>query len=212
MQDQAIQLVTDSPDMGVIIVDVSLRVLALDRGAAAILNFYGGPGHRREVTHSLPKELLAFLCNAKPEDLASLKGRIHIGTTEYVCSAYFVEPHNGSWCQPGLAIHLERAALANDGVFFIATRYHLTGREEEVLRGISIGLATKDLAKKLNISPNTVKAFLRLIMMKMAVTTRAEIFAKILDCRTRLEEAPRADATSGALADQSKSLRMKMRP
>jgi DNA-binding CsgD family transcriptional regulator len=31
------------------------------------------------------------------------------------------------------------------------------------------------------ISPNTVKAFLRLIMIKMGVTTRAGIVAKILD-------------------------------
>jgi DNA-binding NarL/FixJ family response regulator len=42
------------------------------------------------------------------------------------------------------------------------------------------GLSDKEIAERMKVSPNTVKAFLRLIMLKMEVTSRAEIVAKIM--------------------------------
>ena len=44
-----------------------------------------------------------------------------------------------------------------------------------------LGLTSKEVAIRMNISPNTVKAFLRLVMGKMGVTTRAGIVAKLLE-------------------------------
>jgi len=41
----------------------------------------------------------------------------------------------------------------------------------------------------LGISPNTVKTFLRLIMIKMGVRTRAGMVARILQVETPLEAA-----------------------
>jgi len=63
----------------------------------------------------------------------------------------------------------------------IARKFLLTERETEALVGISMGLASKELADRMNISPNTVKAHLRLMMLKMGVRTRGEVVAKILD-------------------------------
>jgi DNA-binding CsgD family transcriptional regulator len=51
----------------------------------------------------------------------------------------------------------------------------------EALIGVAMGLTSKELATRMNISPNTVKAFLRLIMIKMGVTTRAGIVGKLFD-------------------------------
>jgi len=64
-----------------------------------------------------------------------------------------------------------------------AAKYNLTGREQEALEGISMGLTNKELAERMSISPNTVRAFLRLVMVKMGVTTRSGIVAKILQDR-----------------------------
>jgi len=44
---------------------------------------------------------------------------------------------------------------------------------------LSEGLTSKEIAVKMNISPNTVKAFLRFIMLKLGVTTRSGILGKI---------------------------------
>src|SRR5581483_9086523 len=61
----------------------------------------------------------------------------------------------------------------------IAVRYGLTEREQETLSGICTGLSNKELAVRMQISPNTVKAFVHIIMLKMGVATRAEIAARI---------------------------------
>jgi DNA-binding CsgD family transcriptional regulator len=59
--------------------------------------------------------------------------------------------------------------------------YGLTDREREVMEGVSLGLTTKMLGDRMNISPNTVNAFLRMIMIKLGVTTRAGIVGKLLE-------------------------------
>jgi hypothetical protein len=41
------------------------------------------------------------------------------------------------------------------------------------------GLTSKEIANRMNISVNTVKAFLRLIMVKMNVSTRSGIAGKV---------------------------------
>jgi DNA-binding CsgD family transcriptional regulator len=42
------------------------------------------------------------------------------------------------------------------------------------------GLTSKEIAQRMGISPNTVKAFLRLVMVKMGVSTRSGIVGKIV--------------------------------
>jgi DNA-binding CsgD family transcriptional regulator len=110
-------------------------------------------------------------------DQVPMKTRVRIGKTKYFCTVYRLECHNETSTRGVIALRLEKAPdVAND----IVAKYQLTTRELEALRGILVGLANKELAVKMNISPNTVKAFLRLIMIKMGVTTRSEMFAKIL--------------------------------
>jgi DNA-binding CsgD family transcriptional regulator len=41
-------------------------------------------------------------------------------------------------------------------------------------------MTTKEIAAAMNISPNTVKSFVRLIMTKLNVSTRPAIIGKIL--------------------------------
>jgi DNA-binding CsgD family transcriptional regulator len=92
-----------------------------------------------------------------------------------------VQPLNGVIPLPMVTIHLVRAASVNSSLTRVAETYSLTDRESEVLEGISVGLSSKTLAHQMNISPNTVNAFLRMIMIKMGVTTRAGIVGKLLE-------------------------------
>jgi len=76
---------------------------------------------------------------------------------------------------------LHRNSSAAEAIDEVAADFRLTEREKQALSGVCLGLSSKDLAKRMNISPNTVKAFLRIIMVKMGVTTRAAVVAKILE-------------------------------
>jgi DNA-binding NarL/FixJ family response regulator len=49
-----------------------------------------------------------------------------------------------------------------------------------VFNWLCLGLTDKQIADKMDISPNTVKCFVRLIMIKMGVGTRTGVMAKIL--------------------------------
>jgi len=82
--------------------------------------------------------------------------------------------------KPLNALVFERHSEARDTIDEVGARYHLTAREQQALRGLSLGLGTKDLAAEMNIRPSTLLAFLRLIKIKMGVTTRSGILSKIL--------------------------------
>jgi DNA-binding CsgD family transcriptional regulator len=171
-------------DVGVVLTDRSLKLLACDRGAAAILSY---PNQADAVASSLPREIMDALRHRKPTDLASIRTHFHMGKNEYMCRAYLVESHNESLTEPLMALHLEKVSSTSDAIHEVGAKYHLTDRELEALRGISMGLTSKEVAERMNISPNTVKAFLRLIMIKMGVTTRGGIVANILN-RSTVEE------------------------
>ena len=48
------------------------------------------------------------------------------------------------------------------------------------MRFLVEGLASKEIAARMQISPNTVKVFLRLAMMKMGVSSRSGIMSKFI--------------------------------
>jgi DNA-binding CsgD family transcriptional regulator len=185
---------TNSAEVGLVLMDLSLKFIACDRGAAVILNAPNQPGVDLETASWIPVELLDMLRSRKPTDASPIKTHLRIGLFEYVCRAYLLDGQEGAFLQgaltqPIVALHLEKDSSANDAAYEVGSRYHLTEREMEALKGILVGLGSKEVAERMNISPNTVKAFLRLIMIKMGVTTRAGIVAKVLQNRATAEEA-----------------------
>jgi len=171
--------VTPAAEAGMILLDLSLKPIAYDAGAAAILR--DSQERNADPAFSLPQEVLETIRNHNPNELSSVKTHFRLGKREYSCRAYLLESQIGTFTLPILALHLERDSSYNDALNDVIATYHLTSREQEALRGISIGLTSKELAERMNISPNTVKAFLRLIMIKMGVSTRAGIVAKLLE-------------------------------
>ncbi len=70
------------------------------------------------------------------------------------------------------------------GVAQIAAQFRLNERERETVGFLVEGLTSKEIAAHMNISPHPVKAFIRLVMVKMGVTTRAGIVGKVLKNHT----------------------------
>ena len=59
--------------------------------------------------------------------------------------------------------------------------FQLTSRESETVQFLLKGLTSKEIANQMNISPNTVKSFLKLVMAKVGASNRTGILAKILE-------------------------------
>jgi len=62
----------------------------------------------------------------------------------------------------------------------LARMFRLTPREAEALELFMTGLSTKEVAARMQISPSTAKAFLRMVNIKMGVSGRAEMMSKVL--------------------------------
>jgi DNA-binding NarL/FixJ family response regulator len=175
-------------DSGVIVLDRSLTLLAADRGAAVILNDTTVPENGCSAHPRLPQHLLAIISNSTVTTQVPVTRYVRIGQLDYLCRTYYLHSHshshshNTNGCEPALVIHLARTVAATVTIDEVSSIYHLTEREKQILSGLSsMGLTNKELAERLNISCNTVKFFVRLLMIKMRVTTRAGIVAKLLD-------------------------------
>ena len=164
---------------GLILLDPTFRIVGLDPGAAAILDDADCLAARQRFGLSVPQTILAALRRCPLGVDSSFRVPLQPGGVAYRCSTYQVESHINS--SRILALHLERCQCGPDTFDELSSEYRLTDREQEALRGIALGLTTKEVAERMNISPNTVKAFLRLIMLKMSVNTRAGITAKLLE-------------------------------
>ena len=74
---------------------------------------------------------------------------------------------------------LERYSSGSAALEQVAKQFDLTDRERETVELLLQGLTSKEIAIRMGISPNTVKAFLRLVMVKMGVSTRSGIVGRV---------------------------------
>jgi DNA-binding CsgD family transcriptional regulator len=159
-------------EQGLLLMDMSLRPIAFDRGAAALLD--SSPGF------AIPLEVQKAIRDSSRGDLGDFRWRFRRGTREYTCRAFLVKSQSGSLPSELLVLYWERDWSPADSLSELSAEFQLTSREQEVLRGIAMGLTGKELADRLNISPGTVKSFIRMIMIKLGVRTRGAILAKLL--------------------------------
>ena len=122
------------------------------------------------------------------------------GRRHYFCRTFLVDSNSRDTSHPSVAVLLERGPSELASLSQVSQRFNLTQREQEALEYLLQGLSSKEIANRMNISPNTVKAFLRLIMIKTGVSSRTAIPWKIIRGR-----ACRNDISVGlALAGHSR--------
>jgi DNA-binding CsgD family transcriptional regulator len=85
---------------------------------------------------------------------------------------------------PAHVLVFERRASNTKALSEAHEKFGLTPREQETIQLLMEGLTSKEIAERMKISSSTVKAFLRLVMVKMSVNTRSGIVGKVLGSRT----------------------------
>ena len=60
---------------------------------------------------------------------------------------------------------------------------HITGRQQEIIECVCQGLSNNEIARKLTLSPHTVKAHLNTIFKKCNVTSRSKLMTLSLHSR-----------------------------
>ena len=166
---------------GFLLFDPSMNPVFVNQAAAEILIYPQKFATQRKLDRSLTTKIRGRLLSTQSSGLPTLVSRFHSGKRLYQCRAVRVKAIAGSDSQSSLAVFLERGSSGSIPLAQVAEKFKLTTREQEVLQCLSEGgLTTKEIAVRIGISPNTVKAFLRLIMLKMGVTTRSGILGKAI--------------------------------
>jgi DNA-binding CsgD family transcriptional regulator len=167
---------------GLIVVDAALGVVAYNGEALQILSYPDQPGGIRHLDNWLGNKIRSELVgrNTPPRFVDAYRS----AKRTYVCRSFQVEKGsngNSSNLSGGfLIVMLERKGNDAAKVSEIAERFGLTAREQETVQYLLGGLTSKEIAQRMKISPNTVKAFLRLVMVKMNVSTRSGIIGRIV--------------------------------
>ena len=173
--------------MGVVLADLNLKPIYTNNAAVHVLNY---PDQSRATTDGVQRRIrfilrtehssfglnrwTGFTTPSSPADFLS-------GRRQYVCRPFLLEPRQHSEARP-LVVFLVLERRPRDPVELseISRRFRFSPRERETVQCLICGLTTKEIAKHMNVSPNTVKQFIRLIMSKMGVSTRSGIVGKLM--------------------------------
>ena len=78
------------------------------------------------------------------------------------------------------AVLFERSAERSIDIAKAAAEFQLSDRERETVVHLMQGLTSKEIAQRMGISPYTVKTYVKLVMIKLGVTTRSGIVGKLV--------------------------------
>jgi DNA-binding CsgD family transcriptional regulator len=166
---------------GLVVVDPAFNLIASNVEAIQILTYPERPEKIPRLEEWVSNRIRARLVDRRLSSKDKFVSQFRSENRTYVCRMF---PLNASGkdadsSTPALALLLERNSNGMITMREIAERYGLTPREQETVGLLLEGLTSKEIAERMNISPNTVKAFIRLVMVKMNVTTRSGIIGKI---------------------------------
>jgi DNA-binding CsgD family transcriptional regulator len=146
--------------------------------ALRILAYPNGSVNAKKVP-SLIGEKLPNLMRSRPGlDNEREISELVSGRRRYLCSRYSLDMH-GPQALRTTAILLERAGSPDVTMYELCNRFHLTSRERQAVSFLVKGMTSKEIAQEMGISPNTVKSFLRLVMTKAGVSTRAGLIGRV---------------------------------
>ena len=166
-----------APDDGpaLVIIDAAGRVRSGSAGAQAWLEelAYGSATGMRPVPE--PVYAVAARARAAGDGPASAqvrtarRGWLHLYATRL----------EGPDAEPGAVAVMMSPAEAPGLMPLLALVYHLTPREQEVLRYLAQGLGTAEITRRLGISAYTVRDHIKSLFGKIGVRSRPELLARI---------------------------------
>ena len=166
-----------SPDMvGLVLIDAADNPLYANSTARQVISYALGEEQISEP--SLGAAIRTQIPDLHDSNAPSVTTLIS-GRRKYAVRRLVLEreetPHNGAYC----AVIFQRISRRREPLRRMVEQYGLTPREREVASLLVEGLTSKEIAQRMNISTHTVKGYLQLVMMKMAVTTRSGIVGRL---------------------------------
>ena len=171
---------SSTPTAGFLLLDSSLNPIFFNAEATQILSYPDNVANLRRPEVFLAEKIHSTLLSRPAMGDAPFVTEFRSGRRRFFCRAFRVDLHAKDPGRPSIAILLERGPSGLIPLRQVIQQFNLTQREREVLEYLLQGLSSKAIANRMELSPNTVKTFLRLIMIKMGVASRSAIVSKII--------------------------------
>jgi DNA-binding CsgD family transcriptional regulator len=168
-----------SSEAGVLLLDSFLNPVASNRAAVQILTYPDRPENMRHLDAFLASRIRSTLLTRRASGPSALVTGFQSGSRRYLCCAFPLKSHADPTSRSSVAVVLQRGSSGPGALSQVAQQFRFTPREREVVRLLLHGFGNKQIAQRMAISPETVKVFIKLVMAKLRVTTRAAILAKI---------------------------------
>jgi len=163
---------------GLILLGPANAQVACNVEALRILAYPNGSVNAKKVPTLISDKLPTLIRNRPPVENEREITELVSGRRKYLCSRYNLDMH-GPQALRTTAILLERAGSPDVTMYELCNRFHLTARERQAVGFLVKGMTSKEIAQEMGISPNTVKSFLRLVMTKAGVSTRAGLIGRV---------------------------------
>jgi DNA-binding CsgD family transcriptional regulator/transcription antitermination factor NusG len=163
---------------GFVLVDTHSSPIYMNDEAVRILAYPRGSSATPSIKKLLVQKVQSVFAAVQSASQSSLVARIESGKRHYLCRFFSISRSPGK-DEPETALLIERNARSVD-LLEKADEFHLTHREGEAVHLLAQGLTSKEIASRMGISPNTVKVFLRLAMVKTGASTRSGIIGRFL--------------------------------
>ncbi len=169
---------------GFLLMDASLNPISFNAEAILILGYPDRGARVKRAEVFLAEKIRSTLLSARPLGNVPFVTEFRSGRRHYFCRAFLVDAHANGPSHPSMALLLERGPSGLIPLSQVCQQFNLTQREGEALAYLLQGLSSKEIANRMNVSLNTVKAFLRLIMIKTGVSSRSAVVGKIMMTQT----------------------------
>jgi DNA-binding CsgD family transcriptional regulator len=169
-----------SSSAGLLLLDTSFRPLYANQEALAALTYPVNLTKDGNFDSFLEGRVQTLFTGLHGSRLLKCPGPLASGRRCYNVQIFSVRSPLANGAKPAVAVLLDRGQKSPLDLSYLSGRYRLTQREVETVGHLVQGCSTAKIAERMQISPNTVKAFLRSIMMKMSAGSRAGIIARIL--------------------------------
>jgi DNA-binding CsgD family transcriptional regulator len=173
----------ESPAAGFLLLDASLRPIYTSDEALAILAYPGVPSGNKSFDNFLQGRIRSLIrSNGHHNGFSPSKflNEVDSGKRLYQLRAFWVKSNIGIERGPAIALLLERNHRGALNLESVARKFRLTRRERETVKLLLQDHSTKQIAYRMDISPNTAKAFLRSVMIKVGAENRTGIIGRIL--------------------------------
>jgi len=171
---------TNSHGAGLLLLDALLRLLYADEEAVSILSYPEIPRRNKRFDDFLVRRIESLLPKQNGTPSPRFSNEVTSGKRHYQLRVFTLKTHMANGAGPSLAILLERNRRGPLDLGLVAQKFRLTQRETEALGLLTQGHTTKQIACRMDISPNTAKTFLRSLMFKTGAYDRSGVLAKIL--------------------------------